>query len=63
MEMINRNRTNKVLCVDLEISAAGAFDSPTMSIRLGGVGGENRAQAASRSCTFQLNYFNKQFGL
>lgn len=38
MEMINRNRTNKVLCVDLEISAAGAFDSPTMSIRLGGGG-------------------------
>lgn len=42
MEMINRNRTNKVLCVDLEISAAGAFDSPPVSIGLVGEGGEKK---------------------
>jgi len=38
MEVINRNRTNDILRVDLEISAAGAFDSPTVSIGLLGEG-------------------------
>lgn len=31
METINRNRTNKVLWLDLEISAAGGLGSPTIS--------------------------------
>lgn len=31
METINRNRTNKVLWLDLEISAAGGLGSPTVS--------------------------------
>lgn len=55
MEMINRKRANKVLCADLEMSAAGAFDSPTASI---GLVGDRRGKKIERRLLPEVAHFS-----